>query len=79
VLGLVLAISSVASGIYAIKAVNNKADQRFTQHVQKDKTTIMVCSILGIVVSAFVLLMIVLAIIALMSVTQTDPYQYRGM
>jgi hypothetical protein len=77
-LGLVLAVSSVFSAIYAIRAVNQKGDERFTQHVQKDKTTIYVCSIIGIVISAFVLLVITLAFIALLMAPSVDKYQYQG-
>lgn len=60
-----LTISSMISAIYALIAVNKKGDERFTQHIQKDKGAIMACAIIAIVINAIVIILIMLAMAAM--------------
>ncbi|MEO8701712.1 MAG: hypothetical protein ABI867_16820 [Kofleriaceae bacterium] len=67
---LLFSISSMISAIYSITAVNKKGDERFTQHIQKDKGTIYACSIIAIVLNAIVIILVALAFAA-MSATKS--------
>jgi hypothetical protein len=67
---LLFTISSMISAIYSITAVNKKGDERFTQHIQKDKGTIYACSIIAIVINAIVIIIVALAFAALSSAKQ---------
>lgn len=60
-----LTISSMISAIYALAAVNRKGDERFTQHIQKDKGVIMACAIVAIVLDAIVIILVMLAFAAM--------------
>lgn len=65
-------ISSMISSIYALTSVNRRGDERFTQHIQKDKGMILACAIIGIVLNAIV---IILIFIALSSIGRQPTYE----
>lgn len=52
-----LTASSMISAIYALTSVNRKGDERFTQHIARDKGTIYACAIIAIVLNAIVILL----------------------
>ncbi|HEU0031162.1 MAG TPA: hypothetical protein VFQ53_11055 [Kofleriaceae bacterium] len=52
-----LTVSSMISAIYAIGSVNRKGDERFTQHIARDKGTIYACAIIAIVLNAIVIVL----------------------
>jgi hypothetical protein len=62
-----LIISSVIAALFALTSVNRKGDERFTQHIQKDKGTIYACSIIGLVLDGLMIILVLLAIVAIMS------------
>jgi hypothetical protein len=62
---LLFTISSMISAIYSLTAVNKKGDERFTQHIQKDKGTIYACAIIAIVIDAIVIIIVALAFAAM--------------
>ncbi len=75
---LILTISSMISAIYALTSVNRKGDERFTQHIQKDKGAILACSIIALVINAIVIIIVALAFAAIRSKTHTTyDYEYR--
>jgi hypothetical protein len=67
-------ISSMISAIYSLTAVNRKGDERFTQHIERDKGAIYACSIIALVLNAIV---IILIFIALSAVSEQRSYQYE--
>ena len=69
-------ISSMISSIYALTSVNRRGDERFTQHIQKDKGAILACSIIALVINAIVILMIILALSQAATTTRVE-YEYR--
>lgn len=74
----VMSVSSIAAGVYALRAANQKGDERFTQHIARDKGVIYACSIIGIVIAALLLVLVAVAGIAWMSRPPTPEYQYHG-
>jgi hypothetical protein len=70
-------ISSMISSIYAVTSVNRRGDERFTQHIQKDKGMILACSIIGIVLNAIIIILIFIALSSMGSQTTTYEYEYR--
>jgi hypothetical protein len=73
---LILTISSGISAIYALTSVNRRGDERFTQHIQRDKGMIYACAILALVLDALVVVIVSLAFAALRSRTHQEyPYQ----
>lgn len=69
-----LTISSMISAIYSLTSVNRRGDERFTQHIQRDKPAILVCSILALVINAVVILLI---IVALSQMGKQPRYEYE--
>jgi hypothetical protein len=68
-------ISSMISAIYSLTSVNRRGDERFTQHIQKDKGAILACSILALVINAIVIILIMFALTQ--TTTQRHEYEYR--
>ncbi len=68
-------ISSMISAIYALTSVNRRGDERFTQHIQRDKGAILACSIIALVLNAIVIVIILMAISAAGS-RPTPSYNY---
>ena len=68
-------ISSMISAIFALTSVNRRGDERFTQHIQRDKGAILACSIIALVINAVVILIILMAISAAGS-RPTPSYNY---
>jgi hypothetical protein len=67
-------ISSMISAIYSLTSVNRRGDERFTQHIQRDKPAILICSIIALVINAIVILLVILAVSAMSS---QPKYEYR--
>jgi hypothetical protein len=70
----ILTISSMISAIYALIAVNRKGDERFTQHILKDKGTIYACAIIALVLDGIVLILVILALAAMSTVKHHSSY-----
>lgn len=76
---LLLTVASIWAAIHSLRAVNQKGDERFTQHIQKDKGIIYACSIIALVIDAFILISILIALVALFTARPAvDRYEYRG-
>ncbi|MBS1118306.1 MAG: hypothetical protein H6Q90_534 [Deltaproteobacteria bacterium] len=73
---LLFTISSSVSAIYALASVNRKGDERFTQHIQRDKGMIYACSIIALVINAIVVVIVALAFAALRNRTHHE-YIYQ--
>lgn len=70
-------ISSMISSIYAVTSVNRKGDERFTQHIQKEKGMILAMSIIGIVLNAIVIILIFIALSSIGQQRSHVEYEWR--
>ncbi len=70
-------ISSMISAIYSLTAVNRRGDERFTQHIQKDKGAIYACAIIALVINAIVIILIFIAISQVSSQPKHYEFEYR--
>lgn len=75
---ILLVVSGLVGGIFALRAFNQRGDERFTQHIQKDKGLVYTCSIIGITISGILLILYTLAIYAILTAPRVVEYQYHG-